>query len=109
MAKNLLEGIVDKETGNLLNRKGEHVKHGSEQASKVGGSDERRGLKLTVAIVLLLCAAGALVWSLSSGSGGGIRALEPEKDVAGPDPTKVTRKNEKVEVLPPNRRSAAPQ
>ncbi|MFN9930266.1 MAG: hypothetical protein ACK54T_06290 [bacterium] len=110
MPKDLLRGIVDRETGDLLDRKGKHVKkHGAEgekgTPSKGSGADDAKGVQLALALLLLACSAGALVWSFMSmsSSGGGIRAYDPKDDVAGPDPTQTTKQNERVERLdPPN-------
>lgn len=108
MAKDLLKGIVDKESGDLLNRKGEHVKVNKDgklaDPNAVQKADRSQGVKLAVAIVLLAIAGVVAIWQFSGntrpGPVGGA-------DVAGPDPTQVTGKNERIEA--PNRRAALPQ
>lgn len=110
MPKDLLKGIVDRETGDLLDRKGKHVKkHGAEgekgTPSKGSGADDAKGVKLALALLLVACSAGALVWSFMSmsSSGGGIRAYDPKDDVAGPDPKQTSKQDEPGEMrIPPN-------
>jgi flagellar basal body-associated protein FliL len=108
MAKDLLKGIVDKDSGDLLNRKGEHVKVNRDgklaDPNAAPASDRSQTIKLVVAIGVLAIAGAIIVWQFTSttapGPVGGV-------DVAGPDPTKVTGKNERIEA--PNRRTAMPQ
>lgn len=110
MPKDLLRGIVDRKTGDLLDRKGKHVKkHGAEgekgTPSKGSGADDAKGVKLALALLLVACSAGALVWSFMSmsSSGGGIRAYDPKDDVAGPDPKQTSKQDEPSEMpIPPN-------
>ena len=121
MQKDLLEGIVDKQTGDLLDRKGQHVKKhpGSGKSAggdgghdAAGGDHGGRKKKLGLVLILVVCAAGAMVWSLTSmlSSTGGIRAYDPNEDVAGPDPLRTTKKNERVETIKsPNMWKAPPQ
>jgi hypothetical protein len=81
MSKDLLSGIVDRETGDLLDRKGQHVKkRGAEDEksarNKGGGTSDTNGVKLALALLLVACAVGALIWSFTSMSSStdGIRA-----------------------------------
>jgi hypothetical protein len=115
MAKDLLEGIVDKETGDLLNRKGEHVKRadaGSKKSTggkgggvgKGDGQGRDRKVRLTLALLLVACATGALTWSLISISSpsADYRVYDPKDDVAGPDPAQTVKKIEGVETKSSN-------
>jgi hypothetical protein len=117
MGKDLLEGIVDKSSGDLLNKKGEHVKvlkdgklvdpkKAAERASSV---DPNRAIKLTVAVLLMAVAIGLLWWRLGSMQGPGPVDYDPMKDVAGPDPTKAAGPNERVETIQPGNMRIAPQ
>ena len=108
MPKDLLKGIVDKDSGDLLNRKGEHVKVNRDgklaDPNAKPEADQSQRVKLVVALVLFAIAGAVAFWQFSGsqapGPVGGV-------DVAGPDPTKVSGKNEVMEA--PNRRMAMPQ
>jgi hypothetical protein len=117
MAKDLLEGIVDKSSGDLLNRKGEHVKVLKEgklvdpkhATASAATADPNRAIKLTVALLLIGLAVGLLWWRVGSMQGPGPVDFDPTKDVAGPDPTKPGGSNERVETIQPGNMRIAPQ
>ncbi len=109
MPKDLLQGIMDKETGDLLDRKGRHVKKGSAggkgaghkgwggDAGKGGGQERERRVKLAIVVALLLCSAGALTWSVLSVVSPlpDTRTYVPGDDAASTDPMKTPRKDDR--------------
>ncbi|MCU0688896.1 MAG: hypothetical protein MUE97_04040 [Phycisphaerales bacterium] len=117
MAKDLLEGIVDKSSGDLLNKKGEHVKvlkdgklvDPKKATGGAASADPNRPVKLAVALLLIGLAVGLLWWRLGSMQGPGPVDFDPTKDVAGPDPTKPSGRNERVETIQPGNMRIAPQ
>ncbi len=108
MPKDLLKGIVDKESGDLLNRKGEHVKVNRDgklaDPNAQPEADQGQRVKLILAVALLAIAGAVAFWQFS---GSQVPGPVGGNDVAGPDPTKVSGKNEVIEA--PNRRMAMPQ